>query len=196
MADLSSHNKTIVDQHNQQAEGYARLSDSLGKGDRSAQLRERIGAGPDDEVLDVACGPGRISLDLAGHGPHRRAMDRSGHFPLQRQDQVIRLQRGGAHQHRRAVGHAEDLHALQHGAGDLDVVAGIAARPVEAEWFHEPMDCANGLAGPVRAQQRALAHRESMDTGKHVLHGVRSSRGGHNEVVEQIIAAVEQHLDG
>jgi ubiquinone/menaquinone biosynthesis C-methylase UbiE len=67
MVDLSTHNRRIVDQHNQQAEGYARLSDSLGKGDRSAQLRERIGAGPDDEVLDVACGPGRLSLDLAGH---------------------------------------------------------------------------------------------------------------------------------
>lgn len=67
MADLSSHNRTIVDQHNQQAEGYARLTASLAPTDRSAQLRERIGAGPDDEVLDVACGPGRLSLDLAPH---------------------------------------------------------------------------------------------------------------------------------
>lgn len=67
MADLSSHNRAIVDQHDRQAPGYARLSDTLGKPDRNAVLRARIGAGPGDEVLDVACGPGRITLDLAPH---------------------------------------------------------------------------------------------------------------------------------
>ena len=61
------HNRTIVDQHNRQAPGYARLADRLGTTDRSALLRQRIGAGPDDEVLDVACGPGRLTLDLAPH---------------------------------------------------------------------------------------------------------------------------------
>ncbi|MDB5725562.1 MAG: ycgJ 1 [Novosphingobium sp.] len=67
MADLSSYNRTIVDQHDRQAPGYAALSDTLGKSDRNAVLRARIGAGPEDEMLDVACGPGRITLDFAPH---------------------------------------------------------------------------------------------------------------------------------
>lgn len=76
MADLSSHNRTIVDQHNQQAAGYARLSDNLKtRPDRSALLRERIGVRPDAEVLDVACGPGRLTLDLAPHVRHVTGLD-------------------------------------------------------------------------------------------------------------------------
>jgi ubiquinone/menaquinone biosynthesis C-methylase UbiE len=63
----TQHNRTIVDQHNRQAEGYAKLTTELSKTDRSAAMRARIGAGPDDMVLDVACGPGRLSLDLAPH---------------------------------------------------------------------------------------------------------------------------------
>lgn len=63
---VTEHSRTIVDQHNRQAPGYARLADNLGT-DRSAMIRARIGAGPEDEVLDVACGPGRLTLDLASH---------------------------------------------------------------------------------------------------------------------------------
>lgn len=67
MPDLSSHNRTIVAQHDRQAPGYAKLTTQLSQTDRAAAMRARIGAGPDDEVLDVACGPGRITLDLASH---------------------------------------------------------------------------------------------------------------------------------
>ncbi len=67
MPDATQHDRTIVDQHNRQAAGYARLADSLAQKDRSATLRARIGAGPEDEALDVACGPGRLTLDLAPH---------------------------------------------------------------------------------------------------------------------------------
>lgn len=61
------HNHKVIDQHNRQAASYARLTGQFAQADRSASLRARIGAGPEDEVLDVACGPGRLSLDLAPH---------------------------------------------------------------------------------------------------------------------------------
>lgn len=61
----TEHNLRIVDQHNRQAESYSRLTGSLAQTDRAAAMRAQIGAEPDDDVLDVACGPGRVSLDLA-----------------------------------------------------------------------------------------------------------------------------------
>lgn len=75
MTATTRHDRTIVDQHNRQAPGYARLADSLAQGDRSAALRARIRAGPEDEALDVACGPGRLSLDLAPHVRHVTGID-------------------------------------------------------------------------------------------------------------------------
>ncbi|MBW8783706.1 MAG: methyltransferase domain-containing protein [Novosphingobium sp.] len=63
MRQLSRHNR--VEQHTSQAKGYAALTAGLAQDERSVLLRERIGANPDDEVLDVACGPGRLSLELA-----------------------------------------------------------------------------------------------------------------------------------
>lgn len=35
--------------------------------DRTAALRAIIAAGPDDHLLDIACGPGSLTLDLAPH---------------------------------------------------------------------------------------------------------------------------------
>lgn len=61
------HNATIVDQHTRQAEGYARLTQGMAAEDRRAALRALVGVRPDDELLDVACGPGSIALDLAPH---------------------------------------------------------------------------------------------------------------------------------
>lgn len=61
------YNATIVDQHTRQAEGYARLTQGMVATDRRAALRALIGVRPEDELLDVACGPGSIALDLAPH---------------------------------------------------------------------------------------------------------------------------------
>jgi SAM-dependent methyltransferase len=61
---LSSHNETIVDQHNLQAEGYAALTRAASP-PPSNDLAVQLGAGPDDAVLDLACGPGSLSLQLA-----------------------------------------------------------------------------------------------------------------------------------
>lgn len=66
MSERTPYNDTIVDQHTRQAEGYARLTRST-MGDRRAQMRAFVGVHPDDELLDVACGPGSLSLELAAH---------------------------------------------------------------------------------------------------------------------------------
>lgn len=67
MPSMTRHNETIVDQHTQQAEGYARLTQGMVATDRRAALRALIGVSPCDTLLDVACGPGSIALDLAPH---------------------------------------------------------------------------------------------------------------------------------
>ncbi|MEJ5975693.1 methyltransferase domain-containing protein [Novosphingobium sp. PS1R-30] len=61
------YNETIVDQHTRQAEGYARLTQGMIASDRRAGLRAFIGLTAQDQVLDVACGPGSLALDLAPH---------------------------------------------------------------------------------------------------------------------------------
>ncbi len=67
MAQHTPYNDTIVDQHTQQAEGYAKLTQGMIPTDRRAGLRALIGLKPSDELLDVACGPGSLALDLAPH---------------------------------------------------------------------------------------------------------------------------------
>src|SRR5699024_1787720 len=62
----TGHNEKIVDQHTQQAPAYAALTQSMAS-DRTAALRAITGAGPDDQLLDIACGPGSLTLDLAPH---------------------------------------------------------------------------------------------------------------------------------
>lgn len=66
MSDRSRHNDTIVDQHTKQAEGYTRLTRSAAT-DRRAAMRAFIGARAEDDLLDIACGPGSLTLDLAPH---------------------------------------------------------------------------------------------------------------------------------
>jgi len=43
MSDLTLYNAKIVDQHTQQAEGYAKLTQSVGETDRRAALRHLVG---------------------------------------------------------------------------------------------------------------------------------------------------------
>lgn len=75
MSDLTPYNTKIVDQHTQQAEGYARLTQSVAATDRRAALRNSIAVRPDDTLLDVACGPGSLTLDLAPHLAHATGLD-------------------------------------------------------------------------------------------------------------------------
>src|SRR5262249_32334540 len=63
----------IVDQHTQQAEGYAKLTQNM-SGERPKR-HEVIGVRPDDELLDIACGPGSLTLELAPHVAKATGLD-------------------------------------------------------------------------------------------------------------------------
>jgi ubiquinone/menaquinone biosynthesis C-methylase UbiE len=65
MSETSQHNAKIVDQHTQQASGYAQLTQKMA-GERPKR-HEVIGARADDVLLDIACGPGSLTLELAPH---------------------------------------------------------------------------------------------------------------------------------
>ena len=69
----SQHVAKNVDQHTQQAQGYARLTRSMG-GERPKRA-ELIGVRPDDEVLDIACGPGSLTLELAPYAARVTGLD-------------------------------------------------------------------------------------------------------------------------
>lgn len=64
MTSVARHNNTIIDQHTQQAPAYAALTQGMAT-DRTATLRAITGARPGDKLLDLACGPGSLTLDLA-----------------------------------------------------------------------------------------------------------------------------------
>jgi ubiquinone/menaquinone biosynthesis C-methylase UbiE len=65
MSGAANHNDQILNQFSQQAEGYSRLTGSAPPEDRVAAFRALIGARADDQLLDVCCGPGTMSLGLA-----------------------------------------------------------------------------------------------------------------------------------
>jgi ubiquinone/menaquinone biosynthesis C-methylase UbiE len=71
--DRSQHNEKIVEQHTHQAEAYARLTRSM-SGERPKR-HEIIGARADDELLDIACGPGSLTLELAPHVAKATGLD-------------------------------------------------------------------------------------------------------------------------
>lgn len=69
----SQHNDKIVDQHTQQASGYAALTQKMAS--ERPQRHEVIGARPDDHLLDIACGPGSLTLELAPHVARATGLD-------------------------------------------------------------------------------------------------------------------------
>lgn len=68
------HNDTVIDQHTRQAKGYAELTSRMAEG-RRASRAEKLRAKPDDEILDVACGPGALTLELAAHVARATGLD-------------------------------------------------------------------------------------------------------------------------
>lgn len=69
----TEHNEKVVDQHTRQASGYAQLTGSMAG--RGPARHEVIGTKPDDELLDIACGPGSLTLELAPHVARATGLD-------------------------------------------------------------------------------------------------------------------------
>ncbi len=74
MPKTSPHNEKIVDQHTRQASSYAQLTQSM-SGQIRAPRHVAIGARPDDILLDIACGPGSLTLELAPHVARATGLD-------------------------------------------------------------------------------------------------------------------------
>jgi ubiquinone/menaquinone biosynthesis C-methylase UbiE len=64
MMDAARQNQLIVEQFSAQAAPFARLSAHSAE-DSMRLVREAVGIGPGDVVLDVACGPGIVACDFA-----------------------------------------------------------------------------------------------------------------------------------
>src|SRR5271155_2340551 len=72
----NSQKEAILEQFTKQAEPYAKLSVALSQGNRSlSSLLEAIGPLPTDNVLDVACGAGLLTLALARLTRHVTGID-------------------------------------------------------------------------------------------------------------------------
>jgi ubiquinone/menaquinone biosynthesis C-methylase UbiE len=74
MKSTDDHRATILDQFSQQAAGYRRLTAAV-PSDRSAALRAQIRPDRQDTLLEVCCGPGLLTLDLAPHVGHATGLD-------------------------------------------------------------------------------------------------------------------------
>lgn len=75
MNEQTEHDRQIVDQFSQQAEGYRRLTGAMASAERPAIFRSLVEPEPDDLALDVCCGPGTITLALAPYVSHVTGLD-------------------------------------------------------------------------------------------------------------------------
>ena len=67
-------NRRIVDQFTRQAGPFARMA-AHSEEDSLRLVRAAVGLGPEDTVLDVACGPGLVACDFAAHVGHVTGID-------------------------------------------------------------------------------------------------------------------------
>lgn len=75
MTTHESQNERILDQFTKQAESYARLTASRASGSSTSPFFDAIAPSTADQVLDVACGNGRISVALAKLTRHVTGID-------------------------------------------------------------------------------------------------------------------------
>ena len=64
--DFERQNQLVVEQFSAQAEPFAHYAPHSNE-EAMRLVREAAGIGPDDDVLDVACGPGLVACDFAEH---------------------------------------------------------------------------------------------------------------------------------
>lgn len=72
--DHQRQNELIVEQFSAQAAPFAEYAPHS-DADAMRLVREAAGIGPDDEVLDVACGPGLVACDFARHARRVTGVD-------------------------------------------------------------------------------------------------------------------------
>jgi ubiquinone/menaquinone biosynthesis C-methylase UbiE len=72
MESKTRHGAQVVEQFTRQAWGYAEMTEKYGSGYDPIDL---IDVGPEDIVLDVACGTGRLTLPLAATARHVTGFD-------------------------------------------------------------------------------------------------------------------------
>ena len=65
MTSMGSHNSRILDQFTRQAAPFAAAA-AIRNQEALNRIVQWAGAGPDDTVLDVACGPGLLACAFAG----------------------------------------------------------------------------------------------------------------------------------
>lgn len=72
--DAERQNELIVEQFSAQAEPFAKFK-AHSQEDAMGLIRVLVGLGPDDEALDVACGPGLLACDFAEHAARVTGID-------------------------------------------------------------------------------------------------------------------------
>ncbi|MBU5614485.1 class I SAM-dependent methyltransferase [Geomonas azotofigens] len=70
--EAQTHQEKIIEQFSQQAVPFTQVP---GHHDAMQILLEVSGVGAEDEVLDVACGPGMVTCEFAKHARHVRGID-------------------------------------------------------------------------------------------------------------------------
>jgi ubiquinone/menaquinone biosynthesis C-methylase UbiE len=182
MTEITQYNEKIVDQHTQQAEGYARLTQGMVSNDRRVALRAIIGVTPDDTLLDVACGPGSISLDLAPHLERVTGLDIT----------PAMLDQARAAQAARGIGNAEwvvgDAIALPFPDASFSIVSSGAA----FHHFEEPARVLAEMARVCRPGGRVVVIDVTPDAGKGAAYDrmekMRDPSHGHAHSVDELKA--------
>jgi ubiquinone/menaquinone biosynthesis C-methylase UbiE len=127
----TEHEAQIIEQFTKQAESYRKLTSSLAGSVRGAGLPALTGAGAQDIVLDVCCGPGSIALQLAPLVAHVTGVDVTP--AMLEQARIAQVQRNITN----AAWQQGDIYALPFAAASFSLVTSGAAfhhitRPVEA----------------------------------------------------------------